>query len=158
MHSRGRPVSNLARKEPLIGSQRGSRTSETPRVPLLEIRNLKIDFTGGGVPIRAVDDVSLSIDPGEPSAWWARAAAAKASPPFPSPVLCLRLPARYAGGEIRVAGPGRSENVKTRIARRPGRRRELCFPGPGASLNSGPARGQPDQGNAPAAPPYLGDR
>ena len=32
---------------------------------LLEIKNLKIDFVSGDVGLRAVDDVSLSIDSGE---------------------------------------------------------------------------------------------
>ena len=47
-------------------------------MPLLEIKDLKLDFGSGAEALRAVDGVSLTIGWAKLSAWWAKAAAAKA--------------------------------------------------------------------------------
>jgi len=43
--------------------------------PLLEIKNLRTYFSVRGRTAKAVDDVSLSILPGQTLAWWASPAA-----------------------------------------------------------------------------------
>jgi len=49
--------------------------------PLLEINHLRTYFSVRGHTAKAVDDVSLSIQPARRWAWWASPAAARASPP-----------------------------------------------------------------------------
>jgi len=39
--------------------------SATPEQPVLEIRGLRVTFTGGARPVRAVDDANLAIARGE---------------------------------------------------------------------------------------------
>jgi ABC-type antimicrobial peptide transport system ATPase subunit len=47
-------------------------------MPLLEIKNLKMDFGAGADALRAVDGVSLTSAQAKPSVSWAKAAAARA--------------------------------------------------------------------------------
>jgi oligopeptide/dipeptide ABC transporter ATP-binding protein len=42
-----------------------SAAAQTPSKPLLEVRNLSVQFQSGDTNVRAVDDVSLSLAPGE---------------------------------------------------------------------------------------------
>src|SRR6266404_1866357 len=71
---------------------------------LLEIKNLKIDFLSGHGGLRAVDDVSLSLDSGETLCLVGESGSGKSVTALSIARLLPAPPARFAGGEIRLAG------------------------------------------------------
>lgn len=50
--------------------------------PLVSFDHLSVSFAGERSRVRAVQEVSFTIQAGKPLAWWVNPAAAKASPPW----------------------------------------------------------------------------
>ncbi len=73
-------------------------------MPLLDIRNLRIDFGRNGSALRAVDDVSLTIAEGETLALVGESGSGKSVTALSIARLVPNPPARYVGGEILVGG------------------------------------------------------
>ena len=105
-------------------------------MPLVEIKNLKLDFLAGGRALRAVDDVSLTINAGETVCLVGESGCGKSVTALSiAPAGADAAGAYYAGGEILLERARRVADVQGGIAPASGRGGELCFSGPGASLN-----------------------
>lgn len=72
--------------------------------PLLEIKNLKLDFVSNGTALRAVDDLSVTIEPGETVALVGESGCGKSITALSIARLIPTPPARYADGEILLNG------------------------------------------------------
>jgi peptide/nickel transport system ATP-binding protein len=104
-------------------------------MPLLEIRNLQIEFGRAPKALRAVDGVSLSLDPGKTLCLVGESGSGKSVTALSIARLLASPPAFYAGGEILLE----SRDV---LKMRPAELREIrgglvsyVFQEPGASLN-----------------------
>lgn len=73
-------------------------------MPLLEIKNLKLDFLSDGASLRAVDDVSLTIGSGETLCLVGESGCGKTVTALSIARLVPTPPAKYAGGEILLNG------------------------------------------------------
>ncbi len=73
-------------------------------MPLLEIKNLKLDFVAGNTARRAVDGVSLTLDAGETVCLVGESGCGKSVTALSIARLVPVPPARYAGGEILLNG------------------------------------------------------
>jgi oligopeptide/dipeptide ABC transporter ATP-binding protein len=73
-------------------------------MPLLEIQDLAIDFTGDRETVRAVDGVSLCVDAGETLALVGESGSGKSVAALAVGRLLASPPARYAAGSIRLEG------------------------------------------------------
>ena len=73
-------------------------------MPLLEIKNLKLDFLSGDTGLRAVDDVSLNIDSGETVCIVGESGCGKTVTALSIARLVPTPPAKYVGGEILLNG------------------------------------------------------
>src|SRR5258708_3979454 len=73
-------------------------------MPLLEIKNLQLDFLAGETGLRAVDGVSLSLDKGETVCLVGESGCGKSVTALSIARLVPTPPARYAGGEIWLDG------------------------------------------------------
>src|SRR5436189_6443385 len=73
-------------------------------MPLLEIKNLKLDFRAGDQDLRAVDDVSLVLDAGETLCLVGESGCGKSVTALSIARLVPSPPARYAGGAILLNG------------------------------------------------------
>src|ERR1700751_2380008 len=73
-------------------------------MPLLEIKNLKLDFIAGDKNLRAVDDVSVSINAGETLCLVGESGCGKSVTALSIARLVPTPPARYVGGEILLNG------------------------------------------------------
>src|SRR5712672_482379 len=71
---------------------------------LLEIKNLKLDFMSGDIPLRAVDDVSFQLEPGETVCLVGESGCGKSVTALSIARLVPSPPAQYAGGEILLNG------------------------------------------------------
>src|SRR6185503_17329669 len=80
------------------------RLSRNAFMPLLEIRNLKLEFGSGDNVVHAVDDVSLSIEAGETVCLVGESGSGKSVTALSIARLVPSPPARYAGGEIKLDG------------------------------------------------------
>src|SRR5438105_526182 len=69
-------------------------------MPLLEIKNLKLDFLSGDASLRAVDDVSLSLSAGETLCLVGESGCGKSVTALSIARLVPTPPARYVGGEV----------------------------------------------------------
>jgi oligopeptide/dipeptide ABC transporter ATP-binding protein len=104
-------------------------------MPLLEIRNLQIDFGRPPNALRAVDGVWLSLEPGETLCLVGESGSGKSVTALSIARLLASPPAFYAGGEILLEG---RDVLKIRAAELQGIRGGLVsfvFQEPGASLN-----------------------
>src|SRR5688572_15571924 len=72
--------------------------------PLVEIKDLKLEFVSGSKALRAVDGVSLSIHPGETVCLVGESGCGKSVTALSIARLVPSPPARYAGGEILLRG------------------------------------------------------
>jgi oligopeptide/dipeptide ABC transporter ATP-binding protein len=102
---------------------------------LLEIRNLQIDFGRGPNALRAVDDVSLSLEPGETLGLVGESGSGKSVTALSIARLLASPPAFYAGGGILLEG---RDVLRMKAAELRGIRGGLVsyvFQEPGASLN-----------------------
>jgi oligopeptide/dipeptide ABC transporter ATP-binding protein len=104
-------------------------------MPLLEIRNLIIDFGRGANALRAVDGLSLSLDAGKTLCLVGESGSGKSVTSLAIARLLATPPAFYAGGEILLDG---RDVLKMKAAELRGVRGGMVsyvFQEPGASLN-----------------------
>src|SRR5467141_2818520 len=73
-------------------------------MPLLEIKNLKLDFVSGNAPLRAIDDVSLSLDAGHTLCLVGESGCGKSVTALSIARLVPSPPAQYSGGQILLNG------------------------------------------------------
>jgi len=104
-------------------------------MPLLEIKDLQIEFGSKDKPLRAVDGVSLTIDAGETVCLVGESGCGKSVTALSIARLVPSPPARYVGGEILLNGRDvlRMNNSELRQIR--GGVVSYIFQEPGASLN-----------------------
>jgi peptide/nickel transport system ATP-binding protein/oligopeptide transport system ATP-binding protein len=104
-------------------------------MPLLEIKNLKLDFLSGEASLRAVDGVSLALDAGETVCLVGESGCGKSVTALSIARLVATPPARYVGGEILLNGRDvlKMSNGELREIR--GGVVSYVFQEPGASLN-----------------------
>src|SRR5213594_3210826 len=102
---------------------------------LLEIKNLKLDFLSDGASLRAVDDVSLSLEAGETVCLVGESGCGKSVTALSIARLVPSPPAHYAEGEILL-------NARDVLKMSPSELRAIrggivsyVFQEPGASLN-----------------------
>jgi peptide/nickel transport system ATP-binding protein/oligopeptide transport system ATP-binding protein len=102
---------------------------------LLEIKNLKLDFLSGAASLRAVDDVSLAIAPGETVCLVGESGCGKTVTALSMARLVPTPPAKYVGGEILLNGRDvlRMSAAELRAIR--GGMVSYVFQEPSASLN-----------------------
>jgi oligopeptide/dipeptide ABC transporter ATP-binding protein len=104
-------------------------------VPLLEIKNLKLDFVSNESRLRAVDDVSLSIEPGETLCLVGESGCGKSITALSIARLLPTPPADYAGGEILLDGQDVLRMPANALHRIRGKTVSYVFQEPAASLN-----------------------
>src|SRR5213082_2547702 len=104
-------------------------------MPLLEIKNLKLDFVSGDVSLRAVDDVSLSVDAGETVCLVGESGCGKSVTALSIGRLVPAPPARYAGGEILLNQLDVLRMKKAELRQIRGGVVSYVFQEPSASLN-----------------------
>jgi oligopeptide/dipeptide ABC transporter ATP-binding protein len=104
-------------------------------MPLLEINHLKLDFLAGDTSLRAVDDVSLSLDSGETLCLVGESGSGKSVTALSIARLLPAPPARFAGGEIRLAGRDVLQMSADELRRIRGGVVSYVFQEPAASLN-----------------------
>ena len=104
-------------------------------MPLVEIKNLKLDFLAGDRALRAVDDVSLTVGVGETVCLVGESGCGKSVTALSIARLVPVPPARYAGGEILVNGRDVLKMSKTDLRKIRGGLVSYVFQDPGASLN-----------------------
>jgi peptide/nickel transport system ATP-binding protein len=106
----------------------------SPATPLLEVRNLRVEFPTRRGTLLAIDDVSFDIAPGEVLGVVGESGAGK-SLTGAAIIGLLEPPGRVAGGEIRLAGR-RIDNLDPGQMRRiRGREIGAIFQDPLTSLN-----------------------
>jgi oligopeptide/dipeptide ABC transporter ATP-binding protein len=103
--------------------------------PLVEIKNLKLDFLAGDRTLRAVDDVSLTINAGETVCLVGESGCGKSVTALSIARLVPAPPARYAGGEILVNGRDVLKMSRPELRAIRGGVVSYVFQDPGASLN-----------------------
>jgi oligopeptide/dipeptide ABC transporter ATP-binding protein len=104
-------------------------------MPLLEIKNLKIDFVSGDVGLRAVDDVSLSIGSGETLCLVGESGSGKSVTALSIARLVPSPPARYSGGAVLLNGRDVLEMSGAELRNIRGGVVSYVFQEPGAALN-----------------------
>ena len=104
-------------------------------MPLLEIKNLKLDFLSGGIGLRAVDDVSLTIKAGETVCLVGESGCGKTITALSIARLVPTPPANYAGGEILLNGRDVLKMSPSELCDIRGGVVSYVFQEPGASLN-----------------------
>jgi peptide/nickel transport system ATP-binding protein/oligopeptide transport system ATP-binding protein len=104
-------------------------------MPLLEIKNLKLDFLSGGIGLRAVDDVSLTIKAGETVCLVGESGCGKTITALSIARLVPAPPAHYAGGEILLNGRDVLKMSPRELCDIRGGVVSYVFQEPGASLN-----------------------
>src|SRR5437773_8578382 len=104
-------------------------------MPLLEIKNLQLDFVSGEGRARAVDGVSLAIAAGETVSLVGESGCGKSVTALSIARLLPSPPARYAGGEILLNGQDVLRMSKAQLREIRGGVASYVFQEPGASLN-----------------------
>src|SRR5438105_3948216 len=104
-------------------------------MPLLEIKNLKLDFVSGDTSLRAVDDVSLTLDAGETVCLVGESGCGKSVTALSIARLVPTPPARYVGGEILLNGQDVLRMNKSELRELRGGVVSYIFQEPGSSLN-----------------------
>ncbi len=102
---------------------------------LLEIKNLQLDFVAGNRSLRAVDDVSLTINAGETMCLVGESGCGKSVTALSVARLVPAPPAKYVGGEILLNGRDVLKMSKTELRDIRGGMVSYVFQDPGASLN-----------------------
>jgi oligopeptide/dipeptide ABC transporter ATP-binding protein len=103
--------------------------------PLVEIKNLKVDFAAGDRALRAVDDVSLTINAGETVCLVGESGCGKSVTALSIAQLVPSPPARHAGGEILIEGRDVIKMSRAELRKIRGGVVSYVFQDPGASLN-----------------------
>jgi len=103
--------------------------------PLLDVRGLRTEFRTAGRPVRAVDDVSYTVDPGETIAIVGESGSGKSAGAMSILRLIPDPPGRITGGQILFAGRDlmRASNEEMRRIR--GGDIGMVFQEPMTSLN-----------------------
>jgi peptide/nickel transport system ATP-binding protein len=104
-------------------------------MPLLEIKDLRLDFTTAERPLRAVDGVSLSLEAGETLCLVGESGCGKSATALSIARLVPTPPARYVGGQILVNGEDVLRMGPEALRRVRGGVVSYIFQEPGASLN-----------------------
>src|SRR3989442_8896438 len=104
-------------------------------MPLLEIKHLKLEFGSGNAAVRAVDDISLSVDAGETVCLVGESGCGKSVSALSIARLLPSPPARYAGGEILLNGRDVLKMSKAELREIRGGVVSYVFQEPAASLN-----------------------
>src|SRR5256714_7330187 len=104
-------------------------------MPLLEIKNLKLEFLSGDASLRAVDDVSLSMDAGETVCLVGESGCGKSVTALSIARLIPSPPAQYAGGQILLQGRDVLQMSKSELRNIRGGVVSYVFQEPSASLN-----------------------
>src|SRR5438046_2708631 len=104
-------------------------------MPLLEIKNLKLEFGSGEAAVRAVDDVSLSVGAGETVCLVGESGSGKSVTALSIARLAPSPPARYTGGEILIDGQDVLKMSKAELREIRGGVVSYVFQEPSASLN-----------------------
>jgi oligopeptide/dipeptide ABC transporter ATP-binding protein len=104
-------------------------------MPLLEIKNLKLDFVSEQRNLRAVDDVSITIDSGETVCLVGESGCGKSVTALSIARLVPTPPAKYVGGEIRLNGKDVLTMSKNEVRDIRGGVVSYIFQDPSASLN-----------------------
>ncbi len=104
-------------------------------MPLLEIKNLELDFVTGDANLRAVDDVSLTIDTGETVCLVGESGCGKSVTALSIARLLPTPPARYVGGEILLNDRDVLRMSSAELCEIRGGVVSYVFQEPGASLN-----------------------
>jgi peptide/nickel transport system ATP-binding protein len=104
-------------------------------MPLLEIKNLQIEFGRAAQALRAVDGVSLSIESGKTLCLVGESGSGKSLTALAIARLIASPPARYAGGEILLQGRNVLEMAPAELREIRGGVVSYVFQEPGASLN-----------------------
>ncbi|HEX3797988.1 MAG TPA: ABC transporter ATP-binding protein [Verrucomicrobiae bacterium] len=102
---------------------------------LLEIKNLKLDFIAGDRSLRAVDDVSITIDAGETVTLVGESGCGKSVTALSIARLVPSPPAKYVGGQILLNGRDVLQMSKTDLRGIRGGVVSYVFQDPSASLN-----------------------
>ncbi len=104
-------------------------------MPLLEIKHLKLDFIVGEASLRAVDDVSLTLDTGETVCLVGESSCGKSVTALSIARLLPTPPARYMGGEILLNGSNVLDKSDAELRQIRGGVVSYVFQEPAASLN-----------------------
>jgi peptide/nickel transport system ATP-binding protein/oligopeptide transport system ATP-binding protein len=104
-------------------------------MPLLEIKNLKMDFGKGADALRAVDGVSLTIGAGETVCLVGESGCGKTVTALSIARLVPTPPANYVGGEILLNGQDTLKMSNGELQKIRGGVVSYVFQDPGASLN-----------------------
>src|SRR5580692_2076802 len=104
-------------------------------MPLLEIKNLKLDFVSNDRSLRAVDDVSITIDSGETVCLVGESGCGKSVTALSIAQLVPMPPAKYPGGEILLNGRDVLKMSKQELRAIRGGVVSYIFQAPSASLN-----------------------
>ncbi len=104
-------------------------------MPLLEIKNLQIEFGSKGKPLRAVDGVTFHIDAGETVCLVGESGCGKSVTALSVARLVPTPPARYVGGEILLNGRDVLRMDKHELRKIRGGVVSYVFQEPGSSLN-----------------------
>ena len=104
-------------------------------MPLLEIKNLKLDFLSNGIGLRAVDGVSLTINAGETVCLVGESGCGKSVTAQSIVRLVPTPPAKYVGGEILLNGLDVMKMSSRELQQIRGGVVSYVFQEPGASLN-----------------------
>jgi oligopeptide/dipeptide ABC transporter ATP-binding protein len=104
-------------------------------VPLVEARNLSLEFTTASGRVRVVDDVSFSIEPGETLGLVGESGSGKSVTALSLARLIPSPPAHYPSGEILVEGRNVLTMSKAELRTIRGGVVSYIFQDPGASLN-----------------------
>ena len=104
-------------------------------MPLLEIKNLQIEFGSGNSAARAVDGVSLSLDAGKTLCLVGESGSGKSVTALSVAKLVPSPPARYVAGEILIAGRDVLKMSSRELRAIRGGLVSYVFQEPGASLN-----------------------
>ncbi len=104
-------------------------------MPLIEIKNLVIEFVSGATNVRAVDGVSLSVEAGETLCLVGESGCGKSVTALSIARLVPTPPARYVGGEIRLNGRDVLRMAARELQEIRGGVVSYVFQEPGAALN-----------------------
>ncbi|MEI6197752.1 MAG: ATP-binding cassette domain-containing protein, partial [Verrucomicrobiota bacterium] len=102
---------------------------------LLEIKNLKMDFSKGAGALRAINDVSVTIGAGETVCLVGESGCGKSVTALSIARLVATPPANYIGGEILLNGQDTLKMSNGELQQIRGGVVSYVFQDPGASLN-----------------------